>query len=594
MTKNYDEKTTTKHDPEVLEVHGDSIEVNITVKYDPKFLNRKTVIKYEPTISYGDEKEKPLKVHYVLADKAETDKKGPVINSKEGGSVTMSDKIPFEDGMKTAELKSYNTIQLSNKYDELAQCNDVSDSITVGTITTSLSVKPLDDILMGGFSSGDPEDEGDMKKAGAGSQKVAPSNYTPQYGTDKVGGSPSIMKAESADQEATIYFVIDRYDLRASERNKPEITRLWDFARENNTEIDQVVIESYASPDGELERNTRLSKRRAETAYDYFKRELKKAGVDNVADSAFYSKSSRDEDWNGFAELIKKSDLSDKRAILDIVNSNISLEKKEDNIRKLESWDKFIVDSILPELRRSEITLRAHYVIRSLDSIKAIAARDGMEKLTQKELIILANDAENADRKREVYEHYTERYPDDWVGFNNHAATLLFEGMFEEAKEALESAHEKFPKNDTIAFNLGVAYRFLQQYDDAREKYERARTKGRIDARNNVGILDIKVGDYASSVETFEGDRCDYNVALAMTLNGNYDEAISKIECIEEKNEDDFYLRAIAAARKGDIDLMTTSLTRAVEMNADYRDKAKKDLEFRKYFDAREFQNALR
>jgi Flp pilus assembly protein TadD len=215
-----------------------------------------------------------------------------------------------------------------------------------------------------------------------------------------------------------------------------------------------------------------------------------------------------------------------------------------------------------------------------------------MDGLTKKELIMMANQGDTAAKER-VYKYYMDKYPNDWAGRNNYAALLLQKGQYEEANTMFEALHNEFRNNDTIHNNLGVAKRHLRKYNEAKEHYTTAASGG-VKENNNLGILYIKYGDYASSVSSFEADRCDYNVALAYTLNGDYETAKRKIECIEDKTADVYYLRAIIGARSGDKELMTTSLTRAVQMDASLRDLAKEDLEFRKYNTTSEFTNSIR
>jgi tetratricopeptide (TPR) repeat protein len=252
-----------------------------------------------------------------------------------------------------------------------------------------------------------------------------------------------------------------------------------------------------------------------------------------------------------------------------------------------------LVPTLLPKLRRSEIKVKGFMRIRPVDTLKQIAEEQGLDSLHRKELIKLAYRSNDVDRKREIYKHYTERYPDHWVGHNNLKALLLFEGKYQEALKAFKELKDRYPNKGPILNNLGVAYRHAHKYEKARENYKAAKQKG-VDERNNMGILDIKVAEYASATENFEADRKDYNVALAHTLAGSHDKALSVIDNITTKTADVYYLKAIVAARKGDKELMTTSLRRAVEKGEGIRDRAKNDLEFRDYKDSEAFKNALR
>jgi hypothetical protein len=103
-----------------------------------------------------------------------------------------------------------------------------------------------------------------------------------------------------------------------------------------------------------------------------------------------------------------------------------------------------------------------------------------------------------------------------------------------------------------------------------------------------------KTADYELAIQTFEEDRYDYNRALAYTLKKDFNGAKNVLDKIDDKTAEDFYLRAIVGARSKDIDLLTTSLTRAIKLDGSIRQRAKEDLEFRNYWDKAEFENALR
>jgi hypothetical protein len=61
-------------------------------------------------------------------------------------------------------------------------------------------------------------------------------------------------------------------------------------------------VSAYASPDGELSWNDRLSQQREGTAAEFLKSEFKKAGVDANVKTKYTA-----EDWDGFQKLMEKS-----------------------------------------------------------------------------------------------------------------------------------------------------------------------------------------------------------------------------------------------------------------------------------------------
>ncbi|MGZ5242325.1 MAG: tetratricopeptide repeat protein [Bacteroidia bacterium] len=542
-----------KAEPQVLEVHGDSILVTVKGKFPPKSFAKNGIVRFQPVLRY-DTTELPLKTMYIKGEKVKLDN-AKTINYKNGGSFTYTDKIEYTPQMKKSDLTMEYAVKLDSKYDDLDQCVPVdTDTPSTGTITTSLSVKPTDDILF--FD----DDQG-------------------------VGNGKTVI----------FYYVINEGSLRDSVKRGPTMTQVRTIVKDTTFKYSSIVFRSYASPDGEVARNAELTKLRANSAEQAVRAELKRMGVTKIYDSTFVRRPDTDEDWEGFKRIVSASSMAGKDEVLGIINSNLSYEEKEANLRALSSWNE-LKTSILPRLRRTEVvfsgTAGGGDALMSATTQEVVVPED-LSTATQQQLIWYANNTKDTATRERVYKNYMDRFPQDWAGRNNYAALLLQKGQYQEAHDLFEALHSEYRNNDTIHNNLGVAKRHLRKYNDAKEHYMTAQ-QGGIKENNNLGILYIKYGDYESSVNSFEADRCDYNVVLAHTLKGDYETAKRKFECIEEKKAADYYLRSIIGARSGDKELMTTSLTRAIEMDASFRDLAKEDLEFKNYVNTAEFTNAIR
>jgi tetratricopeptide (TPR) repeat protein len=543
-----------KSEPKVLEVHGDSILVTIKGKFPPKSFAKNGIVRFQPVLRY-DTLELPMKTMYIKGEKVKLDN-AKTINYKNGGSFTYTDKVEYTPLMKKSELTMEYAVKLDSKYDDLDQCVPVdTDTPAIGSITTSLSVKPTDDILF--------------------------------YDNDEgVGNGRTVI----------FYYVINEGSLRDSVKKGPTMTQVRNVVKDTTFKYNSIVFRSFASPDGEVARNAELTKLRAGSAESVVRAELKRMGVKKIYDSTFVRRPDTDEDWEGFKRIVSASSFAGKDEVLGIINSNLSYDEKEANLRKLGSWNE-LKNNILPRLRRTEVTFSGSagnttgMVVKNDTS--SMPVPEDLSRLSQQELIMYANHTKDTAQKERIYKTYMERFPEDWAGKNNYAAILLQKGQYEEANRLLEELHNEYRNNDTISNNLGVAKRFLRKYNDSKDLYMGAQQNG-IKENNNLGILYIKYGDYENSVNSFEQDRCDYNVVLAYTLKGDYETAKRKFECIEDKKAADYYLRAIIGARSGDKDLMTTSLTRAIEMDASFRDMAKEDLEFKNYLNTAEFTNAIR
>jgi len=544
------DKVKFKADPEVLEVRGDSITVKITGKFPPKTFAKKATVKFQPVLRYGTE-EKALPAYFLCGEKITGNKDcKKKIKYSTGGSFTYEQRVEYTPAMKKASLTLDYTVKIVSQYDELNQCvSGTKDSTVKGTITTALTVKGSDDLYVY-------------------------DNETPMGGVRRV----------------IFYYVINEGFFRDSVMKGPAVKKLQDIAADHAFSFADITLHSYASPDGELGRNKELTHERAESGYKLVKDILKDKGVTSVKDESIMKRPDENgDDWEGLKKLVSSSNMAGKDEIMGVINSNMNFDQKNEALKKLSSWED-LKTNVLPRLRRTEVYISGTFPNRPIEEVRTMSANN-FDGLTKKEIIMYANKADKLEDKEKAYKYLMDKYPNDWAGSNDYSTILIREGNYKMADSMLTIAHNKWPNNDTITSNLGAAKRFMHKYDDAKNLYSSA--KG-VKENNNMGILYIKYGDYDNAVTSFEPSRCDYNTALAYVLKGDEETALSKIDCITDKTADVYYLRAIAAARKGDTDLMTTSLTLAIQKDPSYKDQAKTDLEFKKYWNKVEFLNVVK
>ncbi|MBP5391171.1 MAG: hypothetical protein J6Y40_03710, partial [Bacteroidales bacterium] len=92
----------------------------------------------------------------------------------------------------------------------------------------------------------------------------------------------------------------------------------------------------------------------------------------------------------------------------------------------------------------------------------------------------------------------------------------------------------------------------------------------------NLGALLIQDGDYDGALEVLDGVD-GFNHGLALLLKGRNDEALKVLK--QEYNPDESYLRAIIAARKGDVTTCENELVKAFEKKC-YEERIDNDIEF--------------
>ena len=138
------------------------------------------------------------------------------------------------------------------------------------------------------------------------------------------------------------------------------------------------------------------------------------------------------------------------------------------------------------------------------------------------------------------------------------------------AKNALEKCEK-----DADWYNaMGVIALRENNLDAASEYFSCSETKA---ANANLAVIDILDGDYQAAAKRLADCKC-FNAALAQLLVGNNAPAAA-LECNSPKAA---YLRAVAAARKGDAAGVKKNLEAASKCE-DLAARAAKDIEFAQY-----------
>src|SRR5690554_4090325 len=147
--------------------------------------------------------------------------------------------------------------------------------------------------------------------------------------------------------------------------------------------IKGATIMSYASPEGEISLNENLAVDRAESAKRAISNIMKNRKV-NSADG-FFKLDPKGEDWAGFKEKMQASDIADKALILRILEMYSDVTKREQEIKNLAATYEEVAEKILPELRRSQISINYDIVGRTDEEIMALARSSNADSLRSEE-----------------------------------------------------------------------------------------------------------------------------------------------------------------------------------------------------------------
>lgn len=523
--------------PNPIEMHGDKVTVNIDGKFIEKGLNSKTSVQLTPTLVNKDGNELDFDMKEFKGEKAEGN--GEVV-AKSGHSFKYTSTRPYDPAFENAEL----VVKYIAKKGGTEKLNDVTPKIADATIVTPLLLQNDDKVV---------------------------------YGEDK------LVRSTEETTKATINYLKAKHDVRASELKQQDIADFEKFLVDGqaNSKIvfNGINIMSYASPEGETDKNNTLAEDRAASAEAYLTKALAKLKVENIN----ITKNPKGEDWAGLKELISTSNHEDKNIIIRVAEMNNNPAQREAEIKTLSSTYKFLEADIFPQLRRSQMTL--NYTLNGYtdEELKTISASNP-QSLTVEELLFTANNlTEDLNTKLALYNEAITKAPEDWRGYNNAGVILYTQGKVGEAKTKFTKANE-LDKNPVTNNNYGAMLRRDGKVDEAAALFASSTAAG-AEVNYNLSLVNIKKGEYDQAV-TNAGSYNTFNKALALTLKKDYTAAINTLDKSDDKaSAIGDYLRAIIAARKSDEAGVISNLKNAISKDSALKDKAKNDREFIKFFE---------
>ena len=381
---------------------------------------------------------------------------------------------------------------------------------------------------------------------------------------DQTLGSANTATGEDAFQriikekhEANIMFLIQQANVRSSELKTAKAfnEEVKNINETPNRKIDNITVSAYASPDGGLDLNTKLAENRQDNTAKVINRNLKKDKLEVNVDTKYTA-----EDWEGFQELVE--------------------------IKNISSVYKTLADEILPQLRRSRLTLNYEVIGKSDEEIANLAATDASQ-LNVEELLYAATLTQDPAKQEAIYTKATQNFPNDYRAYNNLGELAYAAGNLDKAESYLKKSLSI--KNSPEA-NMNMGLVALSKGDKAAAETYLAKASGAPEVNEALGNLYIAQGQYERAVNAF-GDTKTNSAALAQILAKDYNKAKNTLADIENPDAYTDYLIAILGARTDNASLAISSLKDAVAKDPTLGKKAATDLEFAKYFTNSEFMS---
>lgn len=532
--------------PNPLEMHADSIEVSISGAIPPRFFNKKVSVEVTPVLNYQGNETNFEKI--VLVGE-ESEIEGQKIPYEKGGNFAYSAKIPYQEGMNVAAL----------------------NAVAVGKYKGNEKAFPAKEIATGTIITPSWVEE----------------DYMFALGADK------FQKSYPLSNEAVINYLVNKSNVRSSELSDEDMKKMKSWIKEMSNNPMFIFkggnVVAYASPEGELSLNENLAQNRAESGSDAVRGIMSNNKVKDASNKEYLTLTPKGEDWDGFKKAMQASDIKDKDLILRVLEMYEDKAKREQEIRNLAATFEVLQEKILPDLRRSIVTVKGEMTSFSDEKIKEFS-KSNPDTLSSEELLYAATMTDDMDEKLNIYKKHSELFPKDWRGPNNVGYVMAMTGDMEGAKKEFDKSASLDPQNGVILNNMGVYAQSTGDVDKAMEHYEKSNTP---ESGANAGYIYIKRADYAAAVNSF-GSVNSFNAALAQTLNKDYQEALQSID--ESSTADEaksYYLKAVIGARMKDKNMVVTNLKSAIGKDAALKATAKTDAEFNEYTDDSEFQAAV-
>ena len=517
--------------PNPLETKGGVVPATINGHFPEKYMNKKAVVTVIPELRYDNgERVKGAPATFQGENVAANNQ---TIAYRTGGNYTLNTDFAYADCNK-AELYMTFDARLGSKQVSIPEVK-----VANGVIATSELYR---------------------RTVTTAQAALAPDAY---------------QRITQKKKEANIKFLIQQAKLRKSELKNNSVKEFIRMLKQINDDqeglrLQNVEVSAYTSPDGGFSINDKLANERQKVSEQYVNQELKKLKIDTNVDARYTA-----QDWDGFQELVKASNIQDKDIILRVLSMYKDPQEREQQIKNISSAFRELADGILPQLRRSRLILNYEVIGRSdqqiLDQIKA-----DPKKLSIEELLYGAALKETPAEQETVYKLATTVYPNDARAYNNLATIAYARGDYEAARTLLAQALRINAQLPEAKANQALLA--LQNGDVKTADLYIASATGANGLSEVLGNLNLAKGNYAQAEQDF-GNNISNSAALAQILNKQYAAAEATLKQIRQADAVTDYLRAIVYTHLGNTTDAREALSKATGKDERLARYAENDLE---------------
>ena len=551
MAKNMDDVKLTCT-PEVLVLNNGTVSADINVTFPAEYFNKKAVLKVTPVMVFegGEVAASPV---YLQGSKV--DDNYTVVDAAAAGNFSQHVEFPYDPRMRQSELQLRAEVKCPS-----GKCKEFT---LVNLNNGALPTKDEAAILTGTDEAAKAILMKDFGLTIAYGVNTLQSDLDYAAMMDQMAND--FKKVTTVVDKADILYAINSSVVTKQAKKNADLDAFKanvEANLQNDRASQSIAVKGYASPDGPVKFNDELSKARSETGKKTIGQLLEDAGLD--IDAAAYG-----EDWEGFKELVEKSDIKDKNLILQVLSLYSNSAQRESEIKNMASVFDVLKVEILPQLRRS-LVVNTTDIQGKTDAEIMECIKNGQELSVEEYLYAAQVLVKCPKEQAAILTTASKKYNDARV-YNNLGIAQAKLGDTKAASASFAKA-AKLDASSEVNNNLVMINLANGNIAEA-AKYAKA-----ADAEAKAAIAAAE-GNYNAAAKELKG----YNLAIVETMNNNY--AAAKKALSGDNSADADYLRAVIASQEGDLKTAEAQLKSAVKKCDKLMAKAQKDVNLKNLFD---------
>ena len=551
MAKNMDDVKLTCT-PEVLVLNNGTVSADINVTFPAEYFNKKAVLKVTPVMVFegGEVAASPV---YLQGSKV--DDNYTVVDAAAAGNFSQHVEFPYDPRMRQSELQLRAEVKCPS-----GKCKEFT---LVNLNNGALPTKDEAAILTGTDEAAKAILMKDFGLTIAYGVNTLQSDLDYAAMMDQMAND--FKKVTTVVDKADILYAINSSVVTKQAKKNADLDAFKanvEANLQNDRASQSIAVKGYASPDGPVKFNDELSKARSETGKKTIGQLLEDAGLD--IDAAAYG-----EDWEGFKELVEKSNIKDKNLILQVLSLYSNSAQRESEIKNMASVFDVLKVEILPQLRRS-LVVNTTDIQGKTDAEIMECIKNGQELSVEEYLYAAQVLVKCPKEQAAILTTASKKYNDARV-YNNLGIAQAKLGDTKAASASFAKA-AKLDASSEVNNNLVMINLANGNIAEA-AKYAKA-----ADAEAKAAVAAAE-GNYNAAAKELKG----YNLAIVETMNNNY--AAAKKALSGDNSADADYLRAVIASQEGDLKTAEAQLKSAVKKCDKLMAKAQKDVNLKNLFD---------